>query len=94
MSPRLLDTYRQTRVHRIGGSGVMPWGIGCLRGCGSRRHELEKAEHHQHQESLVHSFGLGASGVLAQFSQPEVSGACPPLGTHCRLEHSLQKSPG
>jgi hypothetical protein len=79
----------------------MPWGIGWLRvsgssrgGCGSRRHGLEKAEHHQHQESLVHPFGLGASGVLAQFSQPEVSGACPPLGTRRRLENSLQKSPG
>jgi hypothetical protein len=40
------------------------------------------------------SFWLGSFGILVQFSQLEESGACPPLGTRCRLEHSLQKSPG
>jgi hypothetical protein len=41
-----------------------------------------------------HLLGLGASKVLAQSSQLEDSGACPPLGTHSRLEHSWQKSLG
>jgi hypothetical protein len=63
-------------------------------GCGLKRHVWERAEHHRYQESLMHLLGLGASKVLAQFSQLEDSGACPPLGTRRRLEHSLWKIPG
>jgi hypothetical protein len=90
MSPHHVDTHQQPRVHRTRGLGEMlrrTWLAPSLRdypqGFGLRWHGLRKVEHHRHQGSLVHPLGLGASGVLVQFSQLEDSGACPPLGTHC-----------
>jgi hypothetical protein len=89
MSPRQVGTHRQTQVHRTGGSGEMPrvtrLALGLRkypRVCHSRWHGLEKVEHHWYLGSLVHPLGMGASGVLAQFSHPEDSRAWPPLGTH------------
>jgi hypothetical protein len=41
----------------------------------------------------VHFKGSGASKVPACTSLLEDTGACPPLGTHCRLEHPLRKRP-
>jgi hypothetical protein len=60
-----------------------------LQGPGLRQHGLEKSEHHQHQGSLVHPLGFRALRDLAQFSQLEDSGVCPPLGTHCQPEPSF-----
>jgi hypothetical protein len=96
MSSHHAETHQQPRVHRPRGLGEMLWGTRlapalrrCLQGLGPGWHGLEKLEHRQHQGSDAHLLGLTALGDQSLFSQLEDSGACPPLGTHHRLEHIL-----
>jgi hypothetical protein len=96
MSLHHFATHQGPRVHRTRGSmGAYQdtWltlaSVNCLKHPSPRPCELGRSEYQRHHWGFVHQSDSGVSKAPVWSSQLEDSGACPPLGTHCRLGHSL-----